>query len=147
MEPSLRISDRRSFKDRRRQPTSGLSKFILAGRRTIFRRSEERKAGGYVDRYGSGLLFLLVLILGLNLMDAFLTMLILKDGGQELNPVVCSAIRLFGDKFWIWKFLIVSIPLILLCLHSRFRHIMLILWGISAVYVSVILFQVFLIIY
>ncbi len=147
MESSLRISDRRSFKDRRRQPTPGLSKFILAGRRTIFRRSEERKAGGYVDRYGSGLFFLLVLILGLNLLDAFLTMLILRNGGQELNPVVCFAIRLFGDKFWIWKFLWVSIPLILLCVHNKFRPIMPVLWGISAVYTGVVLFQFFLIMY
>jgi hypothetical protein len=143
----LRKSDKRFLKDRRRHPTRGLSRFILAGRRRIFRRSEDQETGGYVDRYGSGLLFLLVLILGLNVLDAFLTMVILGDGGQEMNPVVCSAIQLFGDKFWIWKFFTVSIPLILLCLHSKFRLVMPVLWGISAVYMTVVLFQVFLIVY
>jgi len=100
-----------------------------------------------VDRYGSGLFILLVLILSLNVLDALLTMVILRDGGQEMNPVVCSAIQLFGDKFWIWKFFTVSIPLILLCLHSKFRLVMPVLLGIGAVYVTVVLFQVFLIMY
>ena len=143
----MRNSDRRILKDRRRRPTQGLSKFILQGQRTSFRRDEDRGAGGYVDRYGPGLLFLLVLILGLNVLDAFLTMMILEDGGWEMNPVVDFAIQLYGDRFWVWKFVTVSLPLILLCLHSKFRLVMLVLLGISAVYISVILFQVLLIVY
>jgi hypothetical protein len=124
-----------------------LSKFILRGQRTSFRRDEDRGAGGYVDRYGPGLLFFLVLILGLNVLDAFLTMMILEDGGWEMNPVVRSAIQLYGDRFWVWKFVTVSVPLILLCLHSKFRLVMPVLLGISAVYVTVVLFQVLLIVY
>jgi hypothetical protein len=143
----LRNSDRRILKDRRRRPTQGLSKFILRGQRISFRRDEDRGAGGYVDRYGPGLLFLLVLILGLNVLDAFLTMMILEDGGWEMNPVVDFAIQLYGDQFWVWKFVTVSLPLILLCLHSKFRLVMHVLLGISAVYISVILFQVLLIVY
>lgn len=143
----MRNSDRRILKDRRRRPTQGLSKFILRGQRTSFRRDEDRGAGGYVDRYGPGLLFLLVLILGLNVLDAFLTMMILEDGGWEMNPVVDFAIQLYGDQFWVWKFVTVSLPLILLCLHSKFRLVMPVLLGISAVYISVILFQVLLIVY
>jgi len=100
-----------------------------------------------VDRYGPGLLFLLVSILGLNVLDALLTMVILEDGGKEMNPVVGSAIQLFGDRFWIWKFLIVSVPLVLLCLHSKFRLVMPVLFGISAIYMTVILYQVLLMIY
>jgi hypothetical protein len=87
------------------------------------------------------------LILGLNVLDAFLTMMILEDGGWEMNPVVDFAIQLYGDQFWVWKFVTVSLPLILLCLHSKFRLVMPVLLGISAVYISVILFQVLLIVY
>jgi hypothetical protein len=93
------------------------------------------------------LLFLLVLILGLNVLDAFLTMMILEDGGWEMNPVVRSAIQLYGDRFWVWKFVMVSVPLILLCLHSKFRLVTPVLLGISAVYMTVVLFQVLLIVY
>ena len=99
-----------------------------------------------MDRYGWGLFILLVLILSLNVLDALLTMVILGDGGQEMNPVVCFAIQIFGDKFWIWKFFTVSISLILLCIHSKFRIVMPVLFGIGAVYMTVVLFQVFLIV-
>ncbi len=143
----MKTSDRRIHKDRRRHPTQGLTRFILRGRRTNFRRNEDRGAGGYVDRYGPGLLLLLVLILSLNVLDAFLTMIILKNGGWEVNPVVRFAIQLYGDRFWVWKFVTVSVPLILLCLHSRFRLVTPVLLGISAVYMTVVLFQVLLIVY
>lgn len=143
----MRKSDRRILNDRRRHPTHGLSRFVLRGQRRSFRRKEDLGTGGYVDRYGPGLLFLLVLILGLNVLDTILTTMILEDGGQELNPVVRSVMQLYGDRFWIWKFLTVSIPLILLCLHSKFRLVMPALLGISAIYIVVILFQVMLIFY
>lgn len=143
----MRKSDRRILKDRRRHPTHGLSRFILRGQRSSFRRRDDQGTGGYVDRYGPGLLFLLVLILGLNVLDAFLTMLILEDGGLEMNPVVRSVIQLYGDRFWVWKFVMVSVPLILLCLHGKFRLVFPALLGISAIYMTVILFQVLLIVY
>lgn len=139
--------DTRILNDRRKHPTHGLSRFALWGRRGSFRRKEERGRGGYVDRYGPGLLFLLVLILGLNVLDALLTMMILEEGGWEMNPVVRSVIQLYGDRFWIWKFLTVSVPIILLCLHSKFRLVMPVLLGISVIYVTVILFQVLLMIH
>jgi len=74
-------------------------------------------------------------------------MMILKDGGAEVNPVVSSVIQLYGDRFWLWKFFIVSTPLILLCLHSKFRLVIPVLFGISAIYMIVILYQVVLIAY
>ena len=133
----------RILKDRRKQPTPALSRFTVKGRRTSFRRKEERKRGGYVDRYSSGLLFLIVLIVGFNVMDAWLTMIILEDGGREANPVVSSVIQLYGDKFWIWKFAIVSVPLVLLCLHSKFRLAVAAIWAISVFYTIAISFQIF----
>jgi Domain of unknown function (DUF5658) len=143
----LKKLDRRILEDRRSHPTDGVSRFSARGRRTSFRRENERRRGGYVDRYGPGLLFLLVLIVGLNVLDALLTTMILKDGGWEINPVVRSAIQLYGDRFWVWKFVTVSVPLILLCVHSKFRLVMPVLFGISAIYTAVVLFQVFLIVY
>lgn len=138
--------DRRILKDRRKQPTLALSRFAVKGQRGSFRRKEERRRGGYVDRYGSGLFFLIVLIVGLNVIDALLTMMILEDGGWEMNPIVRSVIQVYGDKFWIWKFAIVSVPLVLLCLHSKFRSATAVILGVGVVYVAAILFQIFLMI-
>ncbi len=102
--------------------------------------------GGYVDRYSSGLFFLLVLFLGLNVMDAFLTMIIIERGGFELNPIARAVMDLYGDKFLIWKLSIISISLMLLCLHSQFRRVKGAIISINLIYLTVVLYQIFLII-
>ncbi len=143
----MREFDLRTLKDRRKQPTPAISRFTLWGRRKAFRRREDQERGGYVDRYHSGLLILLTLTVGLTVLDALFTMMILDDGGWEANPVVRSVIELYQDRFWIWKFAIVSIPLTLLCIHSKFRSVMPVIFGITAINVLVILYQIFLYIY
>jgi hypothetical protein len=137
----------RVLKDRRMQPTPALSRFTFCGRRRTFRRIDDQGRGGYVDQYHPGLLPLLILPIGLTILDAFLTMMILDDGGWEVNPVVRSSIQLFGDRFWVWKFAIVSIPLILLCLHSKFRLVVPVLKIITAINIVVVSYQIFLFIY
>jgi hypothetical protein len=74
-------------------------------------------------------------------------MMILDDGGWEINPIIRSAIQLFGEGFWVWKFAIVSIPLIVLCLHSKFRLVVPALAIITAINIAVVLYQIFLFIY
>jgi hypothetical protein len=143
----LREFETRTLKDRRKQATPAISRFTLWGRRNTYRRKEDQERGGYVDRYHSGLLILLTLAVGLNVLDALFTMMILDDGGWEINPVVRSVIQLYGDRFWVWKFVIVSFPLTLLCLHSKFRLVIPVILGITAISVTVILYQIFLYIY
>ena len=143
----MREFDRRTVKDRRKQPTSGISRFTLWGQRKTFRRKEDQKRGGYVERYHSGLLILITLTLGLTVLDALFTMMILDDGGWEVNPVVRSVIQLCGDRFWIWKFGIVSVVLALLSIHNKFRSVMPVIWGITTVSVFVILYQILLYIF
>ncbi len=113
----------------------------------MFRRKEDREKGGYIDRYHSGLLILLTLAVGLTVLDALFTMMILDDGGWEANPVVRSAIQLYGDRFWIWKFFLVSIPLALLCIHSKFRYVVPVILGIMTINVLVIGYEIFLYLY
>lgn len=139
--------NRRILRDRRKQPTPALSNFTFGGRRTTFRRNEDQRRGGYVDRYHSGLLFILTMFVGLNILDAWFTMIILENGGWEINPVVHSVIELYGNRFWVWKYAIVSFPLVVLCLHSKFRLVIPGILGITALYFIAILYQIFLIIY
>ena len=98
-----------------------------------------------MDRYGSGLLSLLVLVVGLNVLDVLFTMMILDNGGYEINPVVRSVIEVYGDGFWIWKFAIVSVPLILLCLHSKFRMVLTIIFGFTVFITMVVIYQILMI--
>ncbi|HYA90873.1 MAG TPA: DUF5658 family protein, partial [Thermodesulfobacteriota bacterium] len=97
--------------------------------------------------YGSSLFFFLIAIVGLNVLDAFLTLLILDLKGWEANPVVRSVIGLYGTKFWIWKFSIVSISLAILCLHSRFKLVREIVIVIGCLYVMVVAYQIYLILH
>jgi hypothetical protein len=71
-------------------------------------------------------------------------MMILDLKGWEANPVVRSVIDLYGTKFWVWKFSIVSISMALLCLHSKFRLVREIIVAISCLYFIVVVYQIFL---
>jgi len=142
----LAVNDPRAAKDRRKRPTPALSRHTFLGRRKNLRRKSDREMGGYVDRYSSALFALLVLIIGLNILDALFTMTILDLAGWETNPVVRSVIQLHGENFWIWKFALVSFCLVLLCLHSRFRFVRGMIIFLSSVYLVVVLYQLFLLI-
>ncbi len=85
--------------------------------------------------------------MGLNVLDSSLTLIILESGGWEVNPIVRSAIEVYGDRFWVWKFMLVSVNSILLCLHSRFRYVYNIILGITFMFLVVILYQIILLRY
>jgi hypothetical protein len=134
--------DKRIINDRRKKPTAALSWYTFFGRRRGLRRRSDREKGGYVDRYSSKLFLFLVLILGLNILDILFTMIILDQKGWEFNPIVQSVMNIYGDRFWIWKFAIVSVSLTLLCLHSKFRPVKQIILGLSLIYLLIIIYQI-----
>jgi hypothetical protein len=112
----------RNHSDRRLKPTPMLSRYtFFRGRRSSFRRREDRLRGGYVDRYGHRLFTVLLWIVVLNIFDALFTHMILDCGGTELNPVADWAITAFGHHFIVWKLAVVGSSMLVLCLHSKFR--------------------------
>ncbi len=138
--------EKRKDPDRRRKPTPMLSRYtVYRGRRRSFRRGEDRLRGGYVDQYGPRLFALLFLIVGLNILDAVFTRMILDFGGIELNPVVAWAIATFGDHFIIWKLAVIGFSLCLLCLHSKFRITKPVIATTVILYSSVVVYQIVLI--
>jgi len=137
--------DRRIRKDRRRHPTPALSRYALWGERRKLRRKEDQKAGGYVDRYSPILLIFLISIMGLNILDAFQTIMLLDSGGWEVNPIVHSAMRLYGDNFWLWKFFIASACVVFLCLHSKFRKAKPIIVSVTILYLVLVFYHFLLI--
>jgi hypothetical protein len=97
--------ERRGFSDRRQRPTQMFSRYVLrGGRRRHVRRDEERE-GSFVDVHGPGVLFVVLAIVGLNLLDAFFTLLFLSYGGTELNP----AVQWVLDSTWHpWPFVLMK---------------------------------------
>ncbi len=124
-----------------------MSRYTFFGRREGFRRKADQQKGGYVDRYSLSLFAILVTFLVLNISDAILTMVVLDYEGNELNPIVGSAIEAFGAKFWIWKFCIVSVSLVLLCIHSKFKRVETVIMTAGSIYFLVVIYQVLLITY
>ncbi len=143
----MKESYKRILPDRRKHPTPMLSRHTFFGRRTGFRRKADRQRGGYIDRYHPALLFLLLLITGLSALDSAFTITILDRGGQELNPIVGSVIELYGDRFWIWKFALVSGCLVLLCLHSKFKQTQTLLIAVCSIFLALLSYQICLILY
>jgi hypothetical protein len=140
-------SDKRIGKDRRQKPTARWSWYSFFGRRRFFRRKSDQEKDGYLDRYSSIVFFLLVLILGLNIFDSLFTMMILDLGDQEFNPFVRSFLELHGDMFWIWRFVVVSVALVLLYLHRGFMMIRRMVIAIGLIYVVIVVYQMYLILY
>ena len=136
--------DRRSSEDRRRCPHSGSILFAFFGRRKNIRRAEDRRKNPYTDRHGPVVFFFLVLLLGLNILDSLFTMMILEVRGRELNPIVRAAMDIYGSNFWVWKFAIVSLCALLLCMHSKRRAVKGVIIGLCTVYVWVVLYQILL---
>ena len=143
---SIKDADGYILQERRKRPTPGLSRYTFFGQRKGFYRESDHQKGGYIDHYSSKLFIVLVAILGLNVLDVILTMVILEHRGFELNPVVQSAIEVYGDRFWVWKYGIVSACLLLLCLHIKFKGVKTIIILTCSIYVTVVLYQTFLII-
>lgn len=81
------------------------------------------------------------------MLDVLFTGMILDLKGWEVNPVVRSVIDAHGDRFWIWKFVIVSVSLILLCLHSKFKPVKTVIAALCSIYLLVILYQIFLLLH
>jgi hypothetical protein len=139
--------DKRTFQDRRRKPTPIMSRYTLCGRRSSFRRGEDQRRGGYVDRYGLELLCVPLLIAGLNILDAFFTITILESGGREINPIVLWAIETFGHMAWSLKFAVVSCGAVLLCLHYHFRMAKVSLLVMAILFSGVVMYQLLLLSY
>jgi hypothetical protein len=92
-------------------------------------------------QYPPDLLIAVTLIVGLNVIDAFFTMIILEQGGKEFNPVVQLAMDAWGDHFWIWKFVMVSSNVVLLCLCSRMKYVKAMIFGVCYLYVVLVMYQ------
>lgn len=142
-----RYMKNRSCQDRRTKPTPLFSRYTLIGRRTAFRRAEDQCRGGYVDRYGLQLLICLLLIAGLNILDAFFTITILENGGKEINPLIRWALDTYGHTAWMLKFVVVTCGLIIMCLHSHFRMVRLSIIIAIILYSGTVMYQIMLLRY
>ncbi len=106
--------------DRRNGPTPRFSRFsLLGGRRRRARRQGEAE-GVFVDQYSGWVWFLLGWVALMNAGDSFFTLLHLQDGGVEVNPFAAWMLTTGRMGFVLLKSLLITLPLIVLCVHKNF---------------------------
>lgn len=96
---------------------------IKMGRRIGERRVSEKGKPVYVDRYTGNVLFCVIAILLLSALDAYLTLNILNQGGEEINWFMAVLIEESTEKFVAVKLALTAMALILLVIHHNVRLI------------------------
>lgn len=114
--------------DRRTRPTPRISRYsFLGGRRHVV--AGEEREGSYVDVYGLPLFATIAWVSLMNVADSFFTLYHLQAGGIELNPIAQGLLNLGRVDFVLWKSVMISLALLVLCVHKNFG---LARWGLVA---------------
>jgi hypothetical protein len=130
--------------DRRQRPTPRWSRYALwGGRRHGPRRGEELE-GSFVDQYSRRLFILMIWIGLMNIGDSFFTLFHLQAGGIELNPFAAMLLGTGRTGFVVTKSLLISIPLLVLCLHKNFQLARIGLWVAACCYSLLFLYHLWL---
>jgi len=139
------LNDRRQLTDRRIASTRTFSLYTLRGRRKRARRGEEAE-NYYVDRYELRYLFLITSILILCFLDAFLTVILLQLGAEELNPFMLIFIEKDVVLSMVVKYVITAVSLIWILIHKNFRifrnlRVHSLIYFVLTLYVVLVLFE------
>lgn len=111
---TLETANRRFAPDRRKYSLQTLVKCVLKPRRSLGRRSEDRRYP-VTDVFDGATLTLAILLLSFSLFDAIFTLTLLSHGGTELNPVMRYFLETGGSSaFLLAKLLLTAIPAIIL---------------------------------
>jgi hypothetical protein len=110
--------DRRIVRERRQKPTKPFGRYMLFGRRRSIRRRTDRKTHIYVDLYSHYLLISLLLIILLSVFDAYFTIFHVEKGAREINPFMNLLIGYGNIHFFIIKYILTALGLILLCIYK-----------------------------
>lgn len=117
--PTYRINlDRRSGRDRRGQPAFNVIKPLFSGKREHARRRTDRSRTVYFDRYNPVTRWFVVSILVLSVMDAFLTIMLIRNGAVELNPVMAYYLAMGPQTFILIKYALTSLSVFILLVYS-----------------------------
>ena len=139
--PYLRYDRRDS--DRRDRPTSFWGSLLSPRRRSGGRRYREGR-NIYVDRYRKSDLLLLASVFGLNIADALFTLIWVRRGGSEGNPIMDWFLQQGELAFLAQKCLVVGLWLVILVVHKNFQIARTGLWLLLALYGSIFVYHIFL---
>ena len=106
--------EQRSNHERRQKHIPFYTLFSFKGKRSTLRRSKDCKQITLVDQYHPSLLIYTLIVLGLSLLDAALTLALLNKGAVELNPVMRYYLSLGPRTFVIVKYGLTALSLMIM---------------------------------
>lgn len=139
------MNERRQLPDRRLTSTKYFSIYTLRGRRKKARRVEEAE-NYYVDRYELRYLLLIISILILCFLDAFLTVILLQLGAEELNPFMLIFIEKDVVLSMVVKYVLTAVSLIFILVHKNFRifrnlRVHSLIYFVLTLYIALVFFE------
>ena len=146
--PPMNVSQKREGVDRRQNTLRSLLVSPFMRRRKASRRDVDR-ANSYVDVHETSLFAVFSLTILFSIVDALFTLIIIENGGEELNPFMKLLMdRNVSEFFWV-KFSITSFGMAFLVVHKHFVAFRLIsgyhfLYGIFLMYFSLIIYEMYL---
>jgi hypothetical protein len=102
---------------------------MYRNRRAYDRRLDLRWHGHYVDSHGLWLLVMALAVMLLSIADAYLTLLLVQFGAEEVNPFLNWLLSIDHQLFFAVKVTITGFCIVWLVMHQRFR-----VFGVLRVY-------------
>jgi Domain of unknown function (DUF5658) len=136
-------TDNRYGKDRRVKPTPFLSRYALTGgRRKTVRRKHDQRKHIFVDLYDTRLFIAIFALLIMNVLDGFLTLLLIKENLiVEANPVMAFCLD-YGHVPFFWvKYLLMAFSLLIFCIFRGFKFSNISLASSILLYASVLIYE------
>lgn len=114
--------DRRSGNDRRKRKIPDFALMLINGNREHIRREADREKFAFFDRYNSRLLSVILIILFLSVCDSLLTLFLIGNGSQELNPVMDYFLNISPWAFITAKYLLTSVGVVILLIFQNYYY-------------------------
>jgi hypothetical protein len=108
--------ERRTEPDRRKAPTNRWAAFSVSGRRLRNRRADEHRRAYFVDRFSPTTFVLVLMLLVASVIDAVLTIHLLRAGAKEINPLMDGLLERGIEPFLLIKYVLTAggLPLLLI---------------------------------
>ena len=143
----------RSGEDRRQRRIPKLKYLLFGGKRENARRAADKSKIHFFDRYNTRLFAAIIIILFLSILDALLTLYLIDNGSNELNPVMAYFLKFGPMTFVIAKYMLTSAGVVILLIcknvfltkaniytHSIFSYVI-------VVFSMVVVWQIYLILF
>ena len=110
------LTERRSGEDRRSRRWGNLVWLLKTGKRRRLRRTSDRRSLRFLDYYSPRLFYALILVLLLSVTDALLTLWLIEQGANEVNPVMAYFLRFGPNTFMLVKYFLTSMAVTIVVL-------------------------------